>query len=147
MSSSKTLSFDWRGLVLFLLIMIPNVIWFTCPAPDDVLRHTTDHKMLDSIMSVTQIAMVVSLCISGKQTKQNSWQQYTTILLFVLLYYGCWILYYLTAANTMILWGLTIFPCLAFLLLARAEENRPALFLTILFTICHMANTFLSFGI
>lgn len=146
MSSSKTLSFDWRGLVLFLLIMIPNVIWFACPAPDDVLRHATDHKMLDSIMSVVQIAMVGSLCISGKQ-KRNSWQQYTTIFLFVLLYYGCWILYYLTAANAMILWGLTIFPCLAFLLLARAEENRPALFLTILFTICHMANTFLSFGL
>ncbi|WP_300738208.1 hypothetical protein [uncultured Dubosiella sp.] len=88
MSSSKTFSFDWRGLVLFLLIMIPNVIWFTCPAPDDVLRHTTDHKMLDSIMSVVQIAMVGSLCISGKQ-KRNSWQQYTTIFLFVLLYYGC----------------------------------------------------------
>ncbi|WP_301188087.1 hypothetical protein [uncultured Dubosiella sp.] len=65
------------------------MIWVACPAPDDVLRHTTDHKMLDSIMSVTQIAMVVSLCISGKQTKQNSWQRYATILLFVLLYYGC----------------------------------------------------------
>lgn len=147
MSSSKTFSFDWRGLVLFLLIMIPNVIWFTCPAPDDVLRHTTDHKMLDSIMSVTQIAMVVSLCISGKQTKQNSWQRYATILLFVLLYYGFWLLYYQATTNAMILWGLTIFPCLAFLLLARAEESKLALFLTILFTICHMVNTFLSFGI
>lgn len=147
MSSSKTFSFDWRGLVLFLLIMIPNLIWFACPAPDDVLRHTTDHKILDSIMSVTQIAMVVSLCISGKQTKQNSWQRYATILLFVLLYYGFWLLYYQATTNAMILWGLTIFPCLAFLLLARAEESKLALFLTILFTICHMVNTFLSFGI
>ena len=32
------LSFDIWGLLLFLIIMIPNFIWFLYPAPNDVLR-------------------------------------------------------------------------------------------------------------
>jgi hypothetical protein len=30
--------FDIWGLLLFLLVMLPNFIWFAVPAPNDVLR-------------------------------------------------------------------------------------------------------------
>ncbi len=32
------LGFDRYGLLLFLLIMLPNFIWFAVPAPNDALR-------------------------------------------------------------------------------------------------------------
>lgn len=28
--------FDFWGLILFLLVMVPNFIWFAVPAPNDV---------------------------------------------------------------------------------------------------------------
>lgn len=31
-------SFDVWGLAVFLIIMMPNCIWFAVPAPNDVLR-------------------------------------------------------------------------------------------------------------
>lgn len=31
------LSFDIWGLLLFLIIMIPDFVWFSVPAPNDVL--------------------------------------------------------------------------------------------------------------
>ena len=30
--------FEINGLVLFLVIMVPNFIWFFVPAPNDILR-------------------------------------------------------------------------------------------------------------
>ena len=38
MLKNYRIGFDWIGLILFLIIMIPNFIWFVVPAPNDVLR-------------------------------------------------------------------------------------------------------------
>ena len=32
------MGFDIWGLLLFIIIMIPNFIWFAVPAPNDILR-------------------------------------------------------------------------------------------------------------
>ena len=32
------MGFDIWALVLFVVIMIPNIIWFAIPAPNDILR-------------------------------------------------------------------------------------------------------------
>lgn len=32
------IGFDIRGLIIFIVIMIPNFIWFAVPAPNDILR-------------------------------------------------------------------------------------------------------------
>ena len=32
------MGFDVWALVLFIAIMIPNIIWFAIPAPNDILR-------------------------------------------------------------------------------------------------------------
>ena len=38
MFKNYRIGFDLPGLLLFLMIMIPNVIWFVIPAANDVLR-------------------------------------------------------------------------------------------------------------
>ena len=57
------LSFDIWGLLLFLIIMIPNFIWFLYPAPNDVLRADSVTGGIDNIASVCQVLMVMVLCI------------------------------------------------------------------------------------
>lgn len=55
--------FDIWGLLLFFAIMIPNVIWFALPAPDDILRADSVTGTLDAVASVCQVLMVAALCI------------------------------------------------------------------------------------
>ncbi len=38
MLKNYKLSFEIWGLLLFLIVMIPNFIWFAIPAPNDILR-------------------------------------------------------------------------------------------------------------
>lgn len=54
--------FDFIGLILFLIIMIPNFIWFTIPAPNDVLRADSVTATFDTIASVCQVLMIIALC-------------------------------------------------------------------------------------
>ena len=55
--------FNIYGLLLFLIIMIPNFIWFAAPAPNDVLRTESVTEVIDTIASVCQVLMVIALCI------------------------------------------------------------------------------------
>ena len=54
--------FDLWGLVLFLLVMLPNFIWFAVPAPNDVLRAGSVTPVVDVIASVCQVMTVACLC-------------------------------------------------------------------------------------
>ena len=47
--------FDSWGLILFLVIMIPNFIWFAVPAPNDILRAESVTKVVDANGSVCQV--------------------------------------------------------------------------------------------
>ena len=58
------MGFDAWGLVVFLIIMIPNFIWSAVPAPDDILRTESTTKVIDAIGSVAQVIMIFCIvCI------------------------------------------------------------------------------------
>ena len=66
------IGFDIGGLVLFLIIMIPNFIWFGVPAPNDILRCESVTETLDTIASIFQILLVGSLCVIINETKEKT---------------------------------------------------------------------------
>lgn len=141
------LGFDIWGLALFLAIMVPNFIWFAVPAPRDILRQPSVTPIADGIASVCQVVMVAALCLL-KNKESHKLKKSPLLLLclfFCLLYYGCWCFYYGGIVHNMILLGLTLFPCLAFLLYAVDRKNFIALVPTSLFTICHLLYTTLNF--
>ena len=132
--------FDIWGLILFLAIMIPNFIWFAVPAPNDVLRMESVTKVVDAIGSVCQVAMVATLCaIVHKERKKLS---ITSLIIAVigccLLYYLCWIFYYIGMVNATVILGMTVIPCFAFLFFALDRENGVALVPIGGFTVCHV---------
>ena len=43
------IGFDIWGLIIFIIIMIPNFIWFAVPAPNDILRGESITKTVDVI--------------------------------------------------------------------------------------------------
>lgn len=132
--------FDIWGLILFLIIMLPNFIWFAVSAPNDVLRAESVTKVADTIGSVCQVVMVAALCaIMHKERKKLS---ITPLIIVVigccLLYYLCWSLYYTGMANAGVILGMTVAPCLVFLFFALDRKNWIALIPIGVFTVCHV---------
>ena len=55
------MGFDVWGLIVFLIIMIPNFIWFAVPAPNDILRTESVTVAIDTIGSICQVLMIFAL--------------------------------------------------------------------------------------
>lgn len=133
------IGFDIWGLILFLVIMIPNFIWFIVPAPKDILRVESVTKVVDAIGSVSQVLMVFALCVFINRDHKRL--HFTTLIIATIVcclaYFLCWIFYYTGMTGTLVILGLTIFPCLAFLCFAIDRKNVIAVILISVFTICH----------
>ena len=65
------IGFDIWGLIIFIIIMIPNFIWFVVPAPNDILRGESITETVDAIASICQVLMVMSLCIFINQNRKK----------------------------------------------------------------------------
>lgn len=140
MLKNYKLSFDIYGLLLFLIIMIPNFIWFVLPAPNDVLRMDSVTEVIDTIASVCQVLMVIALCIftNIKNHKFHITPLIILVIICCLIYFANWVGYYVGIVNTGVILGLTIFPCLAFMFFAIDRKNIIAVVPISIFTICHL---------
>ena len=134
------LSFELWGLLIFLIIMIPNFIWFAIPAPNDILRANSITETIDTIASVCQVLMIVVLCFF-----KNNESKKMCVTPFIisaagccLLYFVSWIVYYTGIVNEVIILGLTIPPGLVFLFFAIDRKNGIAIIPILVFTICHL---------
>lgn len=134
------LGFDIWGLLLFLLVMIPNFIWFAVPAPNDILRADSTTEVFDTIGSISQVLMVAVLCVLIKRERKKI--GFTPLIFSVIgccfLYFASWVLYYNGFVNPAVIFGLTLPPCLAFLFFALDRKNYIAVFPTAGFTVCHL---------
>lgn len=139
--------FDIWGFVLFLVIMIPNFIWFKIPTSNDILRTESATPLTDTIASIFQVIMVITLCIlrnSGyEKTIPRSYR--ISIIICVLLYFAGWAVYYLGFANSVVIFDLTITPCVVFILFSLARKNLIAEVSAIAFFICHLIFSVVNF--
>ena len=132
--------FNIYGLLLFLIIMIPNFIWFAVPAPNDVLWAESVTEVIDIIASVCQVMLVVALCVfvNVKSHKFHITPLIILAIICCLIYFASWAGYYAGIVNTGVILGLTISPCLAFLLFAIDRKNMIAVVPISIFLICHL---------
>lgn len=143
-----TFGFDVKGLVLFLLIMVPNFIWFAVPAPHDILRQESITPFMDGIASVAQVMMLAAICLLVRKdvpgnTRPSRWLWICAGA--ILLYFLCWGAYYLGATGGIIILSLSVFPCIAFLMYEIDRKNWIALFPTVVFTVLHILYSLLNF--
>lgn len=134
------LGFDVWGLLLFLVIMIPNFIWFVVPAPNDILRTESVTPIVDSIGNIFQILFVSILCMLKRKDLERLKISKLIIMTIVAvgLYYVGWVAYYIGITNPVIIILLTIPPCASFGLYAIDRKNVLALIPIIVFTFCHI---------
>lgn len=147
MLKNYKLTFDPWCLILFLIIMIPNLIWFIIPAPNDILRISSTAEVFDILSSIFQVLMLITLCFF-KNTKSETIR--FSLLIIVtsvccLLYFGSWILYYSGITNSFIILSLASLPCLAFLLFDIDRKNWLALIPIFIFSTCHIISGLINF--
>lgn len=132
--------FDVWGLILFLLVMLPNFIWFAVPAPNDVLRSESVTPIVDAVASVFQILTVACLCLVIN--KERSRLCFSPLVIAsiacVVIYYVGWALYYHGIAEAYVILLLTVPPCAAFILFAVDRKNIPACVFATVFAVCHL---------
>ena len=132
--------FDPWGLLLFLLVMLPNFIWFAVPAPNDILRADSATPVVDAIGSVFQVLTVACLCfvIHKSSSKLRFSPLIIAIIICVAIYYIGWALYYTANVSPIVILLLTVPPCLAFILFAIDRKNLPAVIFATVFAVCHL---------
>lgn len=141
-------SFDIWGLGLFLLIMLPNLLWFAIPTTNDILRANSITPIIDTIAEIFQVIMVALLClIKNKSAKKF---KFTSKLILIasscyLCYFMAWILYYQGIVHILIILSLCVFPCAAFLIYEIDRKNYIAIIPTAIFTICHITYGIVNF--
>lgn len=138
---------DIWGLLIFLIIMAPNFIWFAVPAPNDVLRTESVTPIIDGIASVCQVIFVAALCIVKRRDaeKINATPLMVMVVVSVVLYFAGWIFYYIGVTNPAVILLLTLPPCAAFVLFAADRKNIIAMIPAIGFTFCHIVYSVINF--
>ena len=139
--------FDVWGLFLFLLVMLPNFIWFAVPAPNDVLRTESATPIIDAIASVCQVLTVACLCfvINQEKSKLRFSPLVIAAVVCVVIYYIGWVLYYSGIVNAWVVLLLTVPPCLAFILFAADRKNFLAVLFATGFAVCHLIFAIVNF--
>ena len=138
-NSRYRFGFDFWGLLLFLLVMLPNFIWFAVPASDDILRVESVTPVVDIIGSVFQVLTVACLCfvIHKSRSKLRFSSLIVATIICIAIYYIGWVLYYTANVSPIVILLLTLPPCLAFILFAIDRKNLPAVVSAAGFTVCH----------
>lgn len=133
------IGFSVWGLLLFLVIMLPNFYWFVVPAPNDILRAESVTPTLDMIASVAQVLMVIALCIFMNQNSKRISVSHLMIATVIccLFYFAGWIFYYQGVTNAVVVLDLCIAPCLAFLFFSLDRKNAFAVIPILVFAVCH----------
>ena len=131
--------FDISGLMIFLIIMIPNFVWFAVPAPNDVLRADSVTPVLDMTGSICQVIFVGLLCVLIRKEKKKLSLSPLIVssAVCIAMYFTGWILYYCGITSPIVILLLTVPPCAAFMLFALDRKNTVAVVPIICFTVCH----------
>lgn len=138
MIKSYKFGFNWEGLCLFLVIMLPNFIWFAVPAPNDFLRQESITPVIDMIGSIFQVlSIAVLVCIKNINSIKIKPSSYFLIYFPVIAYYVCWHFYFLGIVSSITLFLMCVLPCISLMLFAIFKKNILAFVPLLGFTVCH----------
>ena len=133
--------FDFWALILFAVLMLPNIIYWCIPDFSDL----GGDGIIDTFANILQVFGVGLLIFlvekKGEEKKEKKYffdSLFMTVSLLVLLYYAAWIIYFCGTLNTGILLFLAGCPCIALVLFAIERKNYFALVPLAMFSILHI---------
>lgn len=141
--------FSLKGLICFMLVMAPNIIWMIVPPANDILAgNNSAYPLFDIVLNVSQWLMVALLIIFIN--KEGSNKKRTRKLLgaaaFCLAgYYILWVCYFAGVVNPWSLVGMAVLPSIYFIFVVSWLRNYIAIIPTVIFGITHIVITCLNY--
>ena len=146
--------FSIIGLIVFILPMIINVVYFMFPPLNTTETPKEENAILSMIEQGSRILFAILICIlvSNKKVDYQSPMLYLSIL-FLVLYYIVWLRYFIGMREERLLgesflfvpMPLAVFPVLYFLFAALWLHNYPAAVIMIIFGVAHNMISYQSF--
>lgn len=137
---------SWRGIIVFLLPMIINIIYFIFPPVNATEGPAKVNKIVEGVEQITRIMYMIAICflVSKKEVSFNSVWFYVGMA-FLVLYYVVWIRYFVAGRDVAFLsksfcfipMPLAVFPVLYFLCAAVWLHNVPAFVIMVIFGVAH----------
>lgn len=140
------MEFSWKGFVVFLLPMLPNILFFILPSSSKSAAVANKHFVLDIIEHGSQ-AVFFALLIFMVSKKESPMLSVYTILMVILLlsYYGFWIMYFTIGPKFVILILMAVFPVIYFFLAEIWLYNLPAMIPLTIFGVVHIIITYMDY--
>lgn len=138
--------FSWKGLIVFLLPMIPNVFYFLIPASGVSGNNANSHLILDVLEHGSQAIFIFLLVFFISKQASEMLCPYTIGAAIMLIsYYVLWIFYFTGSVNLVILLGMAVLPVVYFVLVEIWLHNYLAIIPTALFGIVHVIITYMDY--
>ncbi|HHX12261.1 MAG TPA: hypothetical protein GX731_05525 [Clostridiales bacterium] len=137
---------SWKGLLVIVLLIIPNAIFALFPDLMPISNSFKDHLPLDIIEHGTR-AIYIALLISLRPQKEASLKKSYILPMTILLlaYYSLWLALLTGNHSFIVLLGMAIVPVI-FLIFAELWLNiYPAILPTVIFGIIHVIITYIDY--
>ena len=144
----NNIGFSWKGLIIFLLPMIPNVFYFLIPASDVSGNNVNTHLILDVFEHGSQAIFIFLLIfVTRKQTSEILCPYTIGMAIMLIFYYLLWIFCFTGKANLGILLGMAVLPVVYFIFAEMWLHNYLAIIPTAIFGVIHVIITYMDFSI
>lgn len=138
--------FSLKGLIAFLLVMIPNVVWMIVPPMNNpIAENSASYPIFDIVVTVSQVTMIALLIalISEESRNSKSIKKYFKLACFCLVgYYIGWIGYYMGVIYPWMIFSMSVLPSVYFISIELWLKNYIAIIPSIVFGITHIAITY-----
>lgn len=142
----NNIGFSWKGLIIFILPMLPNVLFFIYKHQNGNMLAANNHFLLDIVEHGSQVIFAALLIFMVSRKDSPVLCGYTILMLILLLaYYGLWIGYFTIGADFIMLMAMAVLPVIYFILGEIWLHNIPAVIATALFGIVHIIITYMDY--
>lgn len=138
------IGFSLKGLIAFLIIMLPNIFWMISPPTDGFLSTDSGNvAVLNIIMVISQWIMIALLIFLIRKTGESEKGHIYQLIcgLCVSIYYISWALYYFNIVSPIMLVGMAVFPCCFFTSFILRQKTYPVLIPAAVFSFIHIGTT------
>lgn len=130
--------FSWRGLIVFLLVMLPNVLYFWLPAPE-MKGKSRGPKVLTYLEHGSQAVFLLFLILLTTPEESPIQSPYVVWMgVLLAMYYLLWGFFFAKRMSLPVWLGLAVFPVAYFMLAELWLHIHIALIPTAIFGIAHL---------
>lgn len=143
-----TIIFSWRAFVIFILAMIPNIIYFKNPPTDLPAELERGKRLVETIENISRMISIILLMFLSKNPNASLRSPWTVgMVVFLSLYFVLWGRYFWGGRSYSLLGKrfmgipapMAIFPVCYFICAAFWLDCVPAVVTLIIFGISHVA--------